>query len=303
MFSLLRGIHVAQADHRRPRPLHHGRSSPASPTRLGSPMPRATASGMPWMLPLGLVSGVFMSPWASNQMRPMRSSLLAWNARDARRWCPWRSSGRRPAPPAGARRRAPASTSSRTRLAGLADLAQVLHPRIAGVVRLLDGDVDVARVVDLVAQRAHAGVDVGDAEGGRPHVHAAAPGAQVQGHADERDLLAGHAVGDASTRSREGSTEARAAPPDFALRSGGRWLRLRPASRPPPPAAPAEPTVDILPILVTRKVLTARAGRARAPLDAHERRPDRRAGHRPARLRQRGPDRAGGGRRTPACPT
>ena len=28
------------------------------------------------MFPLGEVSGVFMSPWASNQMRPMRSSRL-----------------------------------------------------------------------------------------------------------------------------------------------------------------------------------------------------------------------------------
>jgi len=53
-----------------------GPSSPARETRLFSPMPRATARGMPWMFPLGEVSGVFMSPWASNQMRPMRSSCF-----------------------------------------------------------------------------------------------------------------------------------------------------------------------------------------------------------------------------------
>ena len=33
-------------------------------------MPMQQASGMPWMLPLGLVSGVFMSAWASIQIRP-----------------------------------------------------------------------------------------------------------------------------------------------------------------------------------------------------------------------------------------
>jgi hypothetical protein len=44
---------------------------PPIPVRSGSPSPSAIASAMPWMLPDGVVSGVFMSPWASNQMRPM----------------------------------------------------------------------------------------------------------------------------------------------------------------------------------------------------------------------------------------
>ncbi len=53
---------------------------PPIPVRSGSPRPRAMASAMPWMLPDGEVSGVFMSPWASNQMSPMRRSVLRRNA-------------------------------------------------------------------------------------------------------------------------------------------------------------------------------------------------------------------------------
>ena len=33
--------------------------------------PSRAASGMPWTLPLVVVSGVFMSAWASTQSRPM----------------------------------------------------------------------------------------------------------------------------------------------------------------------------------------------------------------------------------------
>src|SRR5574341_387618 len=42
------------------------------PAKEGSPIPSRCATGMPWTLPEGLDSGVFMSPCASNQIRPIR---------------------------------------------------------------------------------------------------------------------------------------------------------------------------------------------------------------------------------------
>src|SRR5258708_21023166 len=93
-------------------------------------------------------------------------------------------------------------------LAGVADLLEVLHARIAGIVRLLDENVDVPVIGDLVAERAHARMDLRDAERGRPHVDAAPSGSEVQGHADEPDLLRGH---DPATlaRPREGGQRTR----------------------------------------------------------------------------------------------
>jgi hypothetical protein len=73
-------------------------------------------------------------------------------------------------------------------LAGVADLLQVLHVGIAGVVGLLDEDLDVAAVGHLVAERTHAGMDVRHPERGRAHVHSTAAGAEVEGHSDEGDL-------------------------------------------------------------------------------------------------------------------
>src|SRR4029453_18206622 len=78
------------------------------------------------------------------------------------------------------------------RLAGRADLLQELQARVTRVLRLLDRDLDVPRVLDLVAQGADAAVDAGRAHRGRPHIDAAAPRPEVQGHADEGDLAVGH---------------------------------------------------------------------------------------------------------------
>ena len=59
---------------------------------------------MPWMFPLGLVWGVFMSPWASNQTRPI-FSLRAWWKREAPpivpiaiEWSPPSTTGMPPSP-------------------------------------------------------------------------------------------------------------------------------------------------------------------------------------------------------------
>ena len=98
---------------------------------------------------------VFMSPWASNQMSPIFSPRSRWKRATpaivpiAIEWSPPSTTGR-----------APAAQTPRhpvaQRLAGLADLLQVLEPRVAGLVRLADRDLEVARVLDVVAELAHA---------------------------------------------------------------------------------------------------------------------------------------------------
>ena len=126
-------------------------AKPARFTSSAAPRPSTTASGMPWMLPLGLVSGVFASACASNQTRPSFCCAVGGGAR-ARRSCPSRRSGRRPARRAAIPRRAP-RPRGRAAAADLEDLLQVLEARVAGALRLLDLDVQVAPVVDLVAER------------------------------------------------------------------------------------------------------------------------------------------------------
>ena len=165
-------------------------AAPARPARLGSPRPSATASGMPWMLPVGASRACSCRRGRRTRSRPIFSSALAVEARDARRSCPSRSSGRRPAPPA----RAPSPARRTTRSRSASQVARIsfryLRRGSPGSCVSRIGDLDVARVLDVVAQLAHGLVDVGQAEGGRPHVDAAAARAQVEGHADE-----GHGLG------------------------------------------------------------------------------------------------------------
>ena len=66
--------------------------------------PSSAANGMPWTLPLPDVSGVFMSPCASTQMRPSgyaeacrTQAALAATDPAARLWSPPSTSGRAPA--------------------------------------------------------------------------------------------------------------------------------------------------------------------------------------------------------------
>ena len=49
-------------------------TAPPISTSWRGPLPRHTASGMPWTLPEGLVSGEFMSAWASTQIKPSGTS-------------------------------------------------------------------------------------------------------------------------------------------------------------------------------------------------------------------------------------
>ena len=99
---------------------------------------------MPWMLPLGLVSGVFMSPCASNQTSPSFCSLLPQVAREPRdrphrdRVVAAQHDGQRRRPPRPRRR-------GRAAAAGLEDLLQVLQAEGRRDLRLLDRDREVAR--------------------------------------------------------------------------------------------------------------------------------------------------------------
>ena len=92
--------------------------SPASATSAFAPQPRQTASGIPWMFPLGDVSGVFMSACASTQSSPTGRPALAVVERLRRDRARSRSSGRRRATtgiaPAVERRRAPSRAARRS---------------------------------------------------------------------------------------------------------------------------------------------------------------------------------------------
>ena len=156
------------------------------------------------MFPVGLVSGVFMSPWASNQMSPIFFLFRSrWNCDApamvpmAIEWSPPSTIGMRPSAST------PATTSRRAAQVWRISFRYLSFgspgSRVSG-----DRDLHVAVVGHVVAELADAGVDLGPAERRRAHVHAAAAGAEVEGNADERHLRCGViAVEDASTPLRE----------------------------------------------------------------------------------------------------
>ena len=125
------------------RPPPRARRRPWAPRRPGRPgsarpSPARPPAGMPWMLPLGDVSGVFMSPWASNQMSPIFWPRSRWKRETpaivpiAIEWSPPSTTGMRPL--ASARAHPVAQ-----RLAGGADLAPGTCSRGSpGSLRLLD---------------------------------------------------------------------------------------------------------------------------------------------------------------------
>src|ERR1035438_6094515 len=72
--------------------------------------------------------------------------------------------------------------------AGAGDQRQVLGTRIALGPGFLLFDGYVAAVLHLVAERSHAGVQVGDANGGRAHIDAAAVLPEIERRADDGDV-------------------------------------------------------------------------------------------------------------------
>ena len=142
---------------------------------------------MPWTLPLNDDSGVFMSPCASTQIRPIGSPLpgrpvgggrhragaeavVAAEDQRERAACPRLSSG-----------------LAVQRRAHRGDLADVLLARVAGVARFRDRHVQVALVDDRMAERGDLRVDAGDAQRRGTHVDAAPALAEVERHADDVD--------------------------------------------------------------------------------------------------------------------
>ena len=73
---LLHLIHVAQADDHRIRGVHLRREAEHVGQFRADRCRRKHASGMPWTLPLGLLSGVFISACASIQIRPTFSPRM-----------------------------------------------------------------------------------------------------------------------------------------------------------------------------------------------------------------------------------
>ena len=156
------------------RGIHHRARIRRCRVSSRGPMPTQQASGMPCTLPLGVVSGVFMSACASIQSRPTFCSVLAEVLRHTGDACRWRWSGRRPSTSGTWRRRERFSTMRGRAAAGGGDLRQILGVARPGGQALGLLDRDIAQVLDLVADRGQPLVQIGDAEGGGAHIHAAA---------------------------------------------------------------------------------------------------------------------------------
>ena len=68
--------------------------------------------------------------------------------------------------------------------AGLRNLFQVVGALVASALRFGNLNADIAGIRDLVAESFKARLKPGDSDRGRPHVHAAPAGAQIQRHTD-----------------------------------------------------------------------------------------------------------------------
>ena len=129
--DLLALVEIPDADEHRLRRRTFGDEPPMRASSAGSG-PSSAASGMPCTLPLGDVAGVFMSPCASIQSRPIGSCLRASAPTSAdaptdpaaRLWSPPSTSGS--APSASDAQRAVVEP-----LADLRDVADVLLPLVA----------------------------------------------------------------------------------------------------------------------------------------------------------------------------
>ena len=165
---------------------------PARFTSEGAPRPSTAASGMPWMLPVGLVSAVFASAWASNQTRPS-FSFRRWKCRArpaivpiATEWSPPSTTGVAPAPSASPTRSRSVSQTSRISFRYLRRGSP--GPCVSGIFtcRSPRSSTSWPSCGDLRVHLRHA-------ERRGAHVDAAAAGAEVEGHADEGHASLRHA--------------------------------------------------------------------------------------------------------------
>ena len=108
-------VHGANPDQRDIRRIHLGRIAEDARSAPRGPTPMQHASGIPCTLPLGLVSGVFMSVCASIQIMPELFASLAKVLATRRRRCRRRWNDRRPAPAGTCPRASACSTISANR--------------------------------------------------------------------------------------------------------------------------------------------------------------------------------------------
>ena len=152
--------------------------------------PSNAASGIPWTLPLGEVAGVFMSPCASIQSRPIGSALVDPGPLGRRRD---RTGGEAVIAAEHERQRAFLERDQR-RLVQLfahrGDVVDVFLALVAPFLRFGNRRLEIAPIDDGAAKRREALVEPGNAKRRRPHVDAAAAAAKIQGHADDVDAHA-----------------------------------------------------------------------------------------------------------------
>ena len=174
-------VERAHADERDPARVDRRHRQPLGLER-GPARPSAAASTIPWTLPVGLVSGRFRSPCASTQSTPPGPLTRASppSVPIATEWSPPRTSGSRPASSAD-------STLSATRAQAARISLEVAHPLVADRRRLGDGGLDVAEVDALAAELLDPRLEARVPDRRRTHVHAAAPGPEVEGGADDGD--------------------------------------------------------------------------------------------------------------------
>ena len=143
---------------------------------------------MPWTLPDGEESGVFMSPWASSQRYPICFLSLRKNEETpaatptAMEWSPPRTSGKKPF----AERFFDGSGEI---FAGLRDFLKILGVLFADLHLFGLLDFEVADVFDLNAELLDARLEAGAAKGRWAHVHAAAALAEVHWYANDANFL------------------------------------------------------------------------------------------------------------------
>ena len=145
------------------------------------------ASGMPCTLPLGELSGVFMSACASIQIRPIFSPRVADSSRHARhgahRHGVIAAQHQRQLCPSRQRR----FHHLRQTRAGLGDLRQItgIFVQNRQAFRLLH--LHIAEILNSYPSDRDPLIQPGEPQRRRTHVHAAAACAEIHGRADDRD--------------------------------------------------------------------------------------------------------------------
>ena len=169
-------------------------AAPIRRARASGPKPRQAASGMPWTLPLGLVSGVLQSACASNQIRPSDSFCAAEVAHGSR------DGSHRDGMVAAENQRDAAVFQEFADVLGgpAADRGDFLHVARAAVgerLRLGNDHRQVAGIFDFEPHFAQARLQAGGADRRGTHVYAAAALAEVERDAEDFDLRGWHGVG------------------------------------------------------------------------------------------------------------